>query len=101
MQRLHEGIPQPLQERERTALEKHMPSNFPSLCQTGNGLVYHRLINAGSDIFPFCSLIQQWLNVGLCENAAACSDGVGAVCLLCHLVEFIHSDIQQGCHLVD
>ena len=101
MQRLHEGISQSLQEREWAAQEEHVPLNFPPLSQTGNRLVYHRLINAGSNIFPFCSLIQQRLNVGLCENAAACSDGVGAVSLQCHLVEFIHSDVQQGCHLVD
>ena len=64
---------EPGRELTVTAQEEHVPLNFPPLSQTGNRLVYHRLINAGSNIFPFCSLIQQRLNVRLCKNAAACS----------------------------
>ena len=100
-QRSGKGVPQPLQERQRAAQKQHVSGNASALCQTGNRLVHHCLKDAGSDVLPPCSLIQQGLNVRLGEHAAAGSNGIHLFGCLCHFVQLIHAHVQQGRHLVD
>ena len=88
-------------EGERAAQIKDIALDGASLCQTGDGLVDHCLIDAGGDILGAGTLIDQRLHIAFGKHAAAGSDGIGALCLLGSLVHFIGAHLQQGSHLVD
>ena len=94
-------FPQTLAVVQRTAQEHHLAVNFPALCQTGNGLAHHGLINAGGYVGFVGALIQQGLNIGFCEHAAAGGDGVQPGVLQAGCVHFFHGHVQQYGHLVD
>ena len=71
------------------------------MCQTGDGLVDHSLIDTGGDILGAGTLIDQRLHIAFGKHAAAGSDGIGTLRLLCSLVHLIGAHLQQGSHLVD
>ena len=101
VQRLVKTLAQHGAEGERAAQIKDIALDGASLCQTGDGLVDHGLIDAGGDILGAGTLIDQRLHVTFCKHAAAGSDGIGTLRLLCSLVHFIGAHLQQGSHLVD
>ena len=72
-----------------------------SLCQTGDGLVDHGLVDAGRDVLGLCALIDEGLHVALGENAAAGCDGVCTGGLFGRLVHLIGTHLEQRRHLVD
>ena len=68
--------------------------NGAALCQTGDGLVDHGLIDGGRDVPRLRTLVNQGLDVALGKDAAAAGDGVGAGCALCGLVHLIGTHLQ-------
>ena len=101
VQRFVKALAQHGAEGERAAQIKDIALDGTSLCQTGDGLVDHGLIDAGGDILGTGTLIDQRLHVTFCKHAAAGSDGIGALRLLGSLVHFLGAHLQQGGHLVD
>ena len=101
LQRLAEAILETLKEKQRAAEEKDITSDLASLRQTTQSLVNNRLENGSRNIFLASTLVEQRLNIGLCENAAARSDGVNALCMQAEFVEFGRCNIEQDGHLID
>ena len=100
-QRLVKALPQALGEGQRPAKIQNVSLDGPSLCQTRNGLVYHRLINAFGNVGGLGPLIDQGLNVALGKHAAAGGDGIGFLRRPGGLVHFVGAHFQKGGHLVD
>ena len=100
-QRLVEALAQHGAEGQRAAQIEDIALDGAALCQTGDGLVDYGLIDAGCDVLRAGALIDEGLDVALGENAAAGSDGVGALGLFGGLVHLIGAHLQQGGHLVD
>ncbi|KAF5028097.1 hypothetical protein DSECCO2_662630 [anaerobic digester metagenome] len=73
----------------------------PTLRQPGDGLVDDRRKDGGCDVVMVCALVEQRLNVRLCEHAAARSDGIKALGARGVIVHLLRSDIQQGGHLIN
>ena len=101
VQRLVKAFAQHGAEGERPAQIKDIALDGAALCQTGDGLVDHSLIDAGGDILGAGTLIDQRLHITFGKHAAAGGDGIGTLRLLCSLVHFIGAHLQQGSHLVD
>jgi len=100
-QSLVEALPQTLGKGQRPAQIQNVALDRPSLRQTRNGLIHHRLIDALGDVGGFGPLIDEGLDVALGKHAAAGGDGVGLFRRLGGLVHFIGSHFQQRGHLVD
>ena len=101
LQGFDEAFAQTLAEIERTAEEHDAAFDLSTLCETGDGLVDDRLIDAGGNVGFGCTLIEQGLDVGLCEHTAAGSDRIEFLMLQGEFVEFVGSDVEKGRHLVD
>ena len=56
---------------ERTAEKCYVSADRLAACQTGDGLVYHRLENGSGEVFAGCTVIDERLDIGLCEHTAA------------------------------
>ena len=95
------ALPQAAGEGQGPAQVQHVPLDGPALGQAGDGLVHHRLIDAGGDVLRLGSLVDQGLDVALGEHAAAGGDGVCLFRLLGGGVHLIGAHFQQRCHLVD
>ena len=98
---LVEALAQHGAEGQRTAQIEDIALDGASLCQTGDGLVDHGLVDAGRDVLGLCALIDEGLHVALGENAAAGCDGVCTGGLFGRLVHLIGTHLEQGRHLVD
>ena len=101
LQRLAEAILETLKEKQRAAEEKNVTSDLASLCKATQSLVDNCLENGSGNVFLASTLVEQRLNIGLCENAAARSNGVNALCMQAEFVEFGRCDIEQYSHLID
>ena len=88
-------------ESQRTAQVQHIALNGPALGQARDGLVHHRLIDAGGDVLRPGPLIDQGLDVALGKHAAAGGDGVGLFRCLGGFVHLLRAHFQQRGHLVD
>ncbi len=65
---------------QRTPQESDMAADGFAAGEPGNGLVDHRLENRGRKVFLGSPLIDERLDVGFGEDAAACRNGIeGAV----------------------
>ncbi len=71
LQRPDECLPQSLEEGKRAAEEQNSALDRSALCETGNGLIDDCLKDARGDVLALCALIEQRLDIGFCENAAA------------------------------
>ena len=100
-QRLVEALAQHGAEGQRAAEVEDVALDGAALCQTGNGLVDDRLVDAGGDVLGAGTLIDKGLHIALGEHAAAGSDGVGALSLFGGFVHLVSAHLQQGGHLVD
>ena len=98
---LVEALAQHGAEGQRTAQIEDIALDGASLCQTGDGLVDHGLVDAGRDVLGLCALIDEGLHVALGENAAAGCDGVCTGGLFGRLVHLIGTHLEQCRHLVD
>ena len=101
VQRLIKALAQHGAEGERAAQIEDIALDGAALCQTGDGLVDHSLIDTGGDVLGAGTLIDQRLHITFGKHAAAGGDGIGTLRLLCSLVHFIGAHLQQGSHLVD
>ena len=75
---------------ERAAKKCYGAADRLAAGQTADGLVDHRLENGCGQIFPCSSFIDERLDIGFCENAAAGRDRVD------HLIIF-GIFVQTGC----
>ena len=75
---------------ERAAQEGHGAADRLSAGQAADGLVDDRLENGCGEIFPRSALVDEGLDIGFCENAAAGRNRVD------HLVVF-GIFVQAGC----
>ena len=100
-QGLLEPAAQALAVVEGAAQEEDLPGDPPALGQAGDGLVDHRLVDAGGHVGVLGPLVEQGLDVRLGEDAAPGGDGVEPGALQAHLVQLVHGDVQQRGHLVD
>ena len=98
---LVEALAQHGAEGQRTAQIEDVALDGTSLCQTGDGLVDHGLVDAGRDVLGLCTLIDEGLHVALGENAAAGCNGVSTGGLFSRLVHLIGTHLEQRRHLVD
>lgn len=101
VQRFVKALAQHGAEGERAAQIEDITLDGATLCQTGDGLVDHGLIDAGGDILGAGTLIDQRLHIAFGEHAAAAGDGIGTLRLLGSLVHFLGAHLQQSGHLVD
>ena len=86
---------------QRSAEEHDVPVDAASLRQTRDGLVDDGLIDRSRDVLLLRALVQQRLDIGLREHAAAARYGIDAFVLQSQFVELFHGDVQQRRHLVD
>ena len=100
-QRLIKALAQHAAEGQRPAQIQDIALDGAALCQTGNGLVDHRLVDAGGDILRARALIDEGLYVTFGKHAAAGRDGIGALGLFRGLVHLVGTHLQQSGHLVD
>src|SRR5699024_3832602 len=99
--RADESIPELIQEVQGAAQKCHMSPDGFSAGQSADGLVDNSLEDGGGQIFPGGTFIDQRLDVRLGKHAAAGSDGVEGLVILCVLVETGGVCLEQGSHLVD
>ena len=78
-----------------------MPTDGLAAGQTRDGLVHHGLEDGRRQIRPGRALVDQRLNVGLGEHAAAGGDGVQLPIVPGQVVEAGGIGLEQGGHLVD
>ena len=101
LQRLLEALAQPLAIVQRPAEEHDLALDLPALGQTRDGLVHHRLVDAGGNVRLARALVQQRLDVALGEHAAAGRDGVEALVGEAGRIHLLHAHVQKHRHLVD
>lgn len=86
---------------QRAAEERHMAADGATARQARDGLRHHGLEDGGGHVLGTGALVQQRLDVGFGEHAAAAGDGIDVLGALCELVQPRGIRVQQGCHLVD
>ena len=86
---------------ERAAEKRHVTADGMAARQAGDRLVGHGLEDGGRDVGRLGSLVEQRLDVGLGEDAAAGRDGVNLRGVLGELVEARGVRVEQARHLVD
>ena len=96
-----EALPQAAGEGQGSAQIQHVAVNGPALGQTGDGLIHHRLVDAGGDVFRPGALVDEGLDVALGEHAAAGGDGVRLLRPLGGGVHLVGAHLQKRRHLVD
>ena len=100
-QSLVEALPQTLGKGQRPAQIQNVALDRPSLRQTRDGLIHHRLIDALGDVGGLGPLVDEGLDVALGKHAAAGGDGVGLFRCLGGFVHLLRAHFQQRGHLVD
>ena len=96
-----EALPQDAGEGQGPAQVQDVATDGTALGQAGDGLVHHRLVDAGGDILRLGALVDERLHVALGEHAAAGGDGVRLLRTLGCGVHLVGAHFQQRCHLVD
>ncbi len=89
------------QEVERAAEKGHMSSDRLALCEAGDGLNHNCLENRGSQVLLSRAVIDEGLDIGLCEYAAAGRNGIERLVVLRVLVQALRVCLQERSHLVD
>ena len=100
-QRADESSAQFRQEVQRSAQERHMSPDRFSAGKPADGLVYYRLENRSGKVFLGRAVVDQRLDVRLCEYTAASCDGVERLVILRVFVQAGCVCLEQGRHLVD
>ena len=88
-QRVVKALPQAAGEGQRPAQIQHLPADRPALGQPCDGLIHHRLINAGGNVWCLSTLVDEGLNIALGKDAASGSNGIGLFRFLCSDVHLI------------
>ena len=100
-QRLVEAVPQLAEESQRPAQVHHVAGDLAPLREARDGLPGHGLEYAAGNVLLLRALVQQGLDVGFGENAAAGRDGVAALVVLRQRLQLLHGHVHQRGHLVD
>ena len=95
------GVRRALGKGQRPAQIQNVALDRPSLRQTRDGLIHHRLIDALGDVGGLGPLIDEGLDVALGKHAAAGGDGVGLFRCLGGFVHLLRAHFQQRGHLLD
>ena len=101
VQRAVKALPQHTGEGQGTAEIKHIAADRPTLGQARNGLVDHRLVDAGGDILRAAALVDQGLYVTLGKHTAAGGDRIGFGRVLRGAIHLVRAHFQQRRHLID
>ena len=86
---------------KRSSQECHMAADRFTAGQAADGLVDNRLENGGGKVFFGRALVDQGLDIGLCENAAAGGNGIKGFVIFCVFIQAGGIRLKQGSHLVD
>ena len=89
------------QEVQGTAKEDHVPADRMPTSEPRDGLGRHRREHRSRQVGVGGALVQQGLQVGLGEHAAAGRDRVQVEIPGRELIQSARVRVQQGCHLVD
>ena len=72
---------------QRSAEERYISANRFSAGKTTDGLVYNRLKNGGGKVLAGRAVVDQRLDIGFCESAAAGSDRVERLIMFCLFIQ--------------
>ena len=100
-QRRLERLAQRLQKEERAAEKEHLPLDPAPLREPGDRLIDDRLKDGGGNIRLARALVEEGLDIRLCEHAAARGDGIYALRFEREGVHLLHRDVEERRHLVD
>ena len=78
-----------------------MTTDRLTLCETGDGLIDDRLEDRCREILARCTLVDQRLDIGLCEDTTARSDRVDHLITGGEIVETRGVGMKEGSHLVN
>ena len=101
LQRADKSLLQLSQKVKRTAQEGNTATDRLSAGKAGDRLVDHCLKNGHCQISLGCPFINQRLNIAFCENAAAGSNRVDLLIILCSLIEAGGICLQERRHLIN
>ena len=101
LQGAHKGLPELRQEMKRSPQERHMAPDGLAAGQTADGLVDYCLEDGGGQVFLGRAFIDQGLDIGFGEHAAAGGDGVERLVVFGILVKTRGVRLEKGSHLVD
>ncbi len=97
----YEGSLQLCEKVQGTAEEGHVAADRLSLRKAGNGLNDHGLENGGRQILLPRAVVDQGLDVGFGEHAAACGNGIKRIVMPRIFIEPGSICLQKRRHLVD
>ena len=100
-QRADKGLAELREKVQRAAEKGDVATDRTAAGETGDGLVDHRLKDGGGKIGGRRALVDERLDVGLGEDAAAGRDGIDLGRLSGGAVEALGVGLEQGGHLVD
>ena len=101
LQRFVEALAQLGKVLQRAAQERDVAADGPAARQAGDGLRDHRLEDGRGDVLLARAFVEQRLDVGLREHAAAAGDGIDGGGALGQFVQAAGIGIQKRRHLVD
>ena len=100
MQRLYEALSQLREIEQRTSEEGYAPSYRFSAGKPAYGLIYNGLENRGCHIRLFSAVVEQRLDIALCENSAPRRYRIYSLAVLGKLVEPGYIGVQKRRHLI-
>ena len=96
-----EGLAELRHEVERAAEEGNVTTDRLPLCEAGDGLIDDRLEDGRREILTGGPLVDQRLNIGLCEDTTARGDRVDHLITGGEVVETGRVGMKEGGHLVN
>ena len=88
-------------EVKRAAQECNVSADRFTAGKTGDGLVDNCLENGSGKVFLGCSVVDQRLDICLCENTAACRNGIKCLVMFGIFIEARCIGLEKRCHLVN
>ena len=101
MEGADEGLAELRHEVERAAEEGDVTTDRLALCEAGDGLVDHGLEDRRREILAGGTLVDQRLDIRLCEDTTARGDRVDHLITGSEIVETCRVGMKEGGHLVD
>ena len=99
--RMKAAFEAPERKCKRSTQESDMAADRFAAGQAADGLVHDCLENGGGKVFLGRALVDQGLDIGLCENAAAGGDGVNGFIIFCIFIQAGSVRLKKGSHLVN
>ena len=101
MEGTDEGLAELRHEVKRAAKEGDVTTDRLALCEAGDGLVDDRLEDRRREILARRTLVDQRLDIRLCEDTTACGDRVDHLITGGEIVETGRVGMKEGGHLVN